>query len=292
MATTTGDNYADGAAYYSPLPLARAIVDRMQLRPGDVVLEPSAGGGSFLEALIIRDRREGLGLTILAMDYNASAPSMRSSSGAYRRSVQSFLDVPLLWEVPRNKREEHDHWWANEGGRESLARLGIETEEPPTAYEVQGGDPWPDSWPQPDVVVGNPPFGIKLPVPDEIRKAPIAVAEYHVRRAVGMAKRETTFLLPQSFAGSTRRATGLFVDHPYTGDLMVSPRPTFTAGGNDASEYSVFFWRVGADALVDDLKRRLLADGTRPDLVERDAGADPWMSMFTAITGRLIWEKD
>lgn len=287
-----GSEYQPLSAYYTPLPLARAMVDRMQLRPGDVVVDPSSGGGSFIEALIIRDRRERLGLTILAIDVNAHAPSMLSTSGAFRRSVQSFLVKPVLWEVPKNKREEHDRWWRDEGGRQALALAGLYTEEPPTHYEVQSADPWPRDWPQPDVVLGNPPFGIKLPVPDEIRKAPIAVAEYHVRRAVTLAKRETLFLLPQSFAGSTKRATGLFVDHPFTGDLMVSPRPTFTAGGNDASEYSCFWWRKNAGSLVDDFKRRLISDGARPDLVDHDAAPDPWMSMFTAITGRLIWEKD
>lgn len=62
-------------AHYTPIALARAIVARLPVRPGDVVLEPHLGGGAIAEALL------DAGCVVLAMDIDAQAPGIARLTG-------------------------------------------------------------------------------------------------------------------------------------------------------------------------------------------------------------------
>ncbi len=81
-------------------------------------------------------------------------------------------------------------------------------------------DPWPD-W-----IVGNPPY---------------AVAEEHVRKAIGVAPR-VAFLLRLAFLESLERIP-FWKEHPCRTVWVLSKRPSFTGGGStDSCPYGFFFW--------------------------------------------------
>lgn len=77
-----------------------------------------------------------------------------------------------------------------------------------------------------DVVIGNPPY---------------RDAEAHIRHALRATRRHVVFLLRQSILGSIQRGP-LWSDHPMRALWTLVPRPSFTNGGTDASEYSVIWW--------------------------------------------------
>ncbi len=76
-----------------------------------------------------------------------------------------------------------------------------------------------------DLVIGNPPYN---------------QAEACVRHALEVAPR-VAFLLRLSFLGSAGRVA-LFRERPPVAVYMVSPRPSFTGGGTDSSEYAFIVW--------------------------------------------------
>lgn len=80
-----------------------------------------------------------------------------------------------------------------------------------------------------DSVIGNPPFSL---------------AEEHIRIAHSMLAvgGVLAFVLRLNFLGSTKRA-GLWHDHPPDAIYTLEPRPSFTGGGNDSTEYALFVWR-------------------------------------------------
>lgn len=50
------------------------------------------------------------------------------------------------------------------------------------------------------------------------------------------------FVLRLNFLGSTKRS-GLWHDHPPDAVYTLEPRPSFTGGGNDSTEYALIVWR-------------------------------------------------
>lgn len=214
-ATSRGGAYADHGKYYTDRELAAFLVDRLDLRKGDVVLEPSVGGGAFLEQLIRRNRKEDLELRILIMDIDARAPGMEATRhGICDGANCSFLDEEITWT------DKTGHVWI-----------------------VQTASQYPNEWPLPDVIVGNPPFGIKLP--DEVRKSSVPVAEAHVLRALSLAKRHVSFLLPSGWMGSSSRAIGIHAETPPTSSIFLAPRPGFTGTGSDSNEYINADYEIG-----------------------------------------------
>ncbi len=83
-------------------------------------------------------------------------------------------------------------------------------------------------WLRPAWVIGNPPY---------------LKAEAHVRHALAISQR-VVFLLRSSFASSKRRIP-FWAEHPPRHVWQLAQRPSFTGGGTDNSEYSVFFWDQG-----------------------------------------------
>lgn len=94
-------------AYFTPPKLARFLVGLMELRPGAMVLEPSAGGGSFVRPFM------GRGCKTYAIDIDGGVDGLTQAL-AYR--VQDFLDpLPTTWpqfdavggNPPFNQAKEH-----------------------------------------------------------------------------------------------------------------------------------------------------------------------------------------
>lgn len=83
-------------AYYTPFPLAQHLVDLLPLREGQRVLEPSAGGGSFLRALAHRSERERLWLRLIALDANPAAPALVQDLGIEQDVKRVHADF-LTW---------------------------------------------------------------------------------------------------------------------------------------------------------------------------------------------------
>lgn len=98
-----------------------------------------------------------------------------------------------------------------------------------------------------DVVVGNPPFSVQLertigkrnPCKKTVNHE---VGEAHVRKCLELLNRggSCSLLLRAAFVHPEKRTDLLErVDI----EAKVSPRPSFTDGGSDNSEYSIFQWR-------------------------------------------------
>lgn len=207
-----GAPYEALGAYHTDPDLARAVVATLALRRGDVVLEPSGGGGAFVEALIERSDREQLELEILVMDVDPEAPVHLVPSPRFRRSVQSFLDKRRTW----------------------LSKLTGER------HLVHAGDPWPSDWPRPRWIVGNPPFGVKLP--DDVCRASIPVVEDHVRRALELTTEHVVYVLNAHYLGSSGRVRGIHRAWPPRSVRVLDPRPSFTGTGTDSALYVLCWW--------------------------------------------------
>ena len=93
-----------GDAYYTPDSLAVACVAHLPIKAGDHVLEPHAGGGAFVRALLSR------GCTVDAQDVSPDATGL---SLAHRSSVGDFLErtsTRAKWVIgnpPYRQAEEH-----------------------------------------------------------------------------------------------------------------------------------------------------------------------------------------
>ena len=70
-------------AYYTPRELAAFLVDLLPIRDGDLILEPSAGGGAFVSALVEKTSE------VVAIDLNPDAPGLKM----VRSAVCDFLDI-------------------------------------------------------------------------------------------------------------------------------------------------------------------------------------------------------
>lgn len=55
--------------FLTPLPIARAIVSKLDIDPNDIVLEPSFGRGAFIYAYLERIKEEGVDIKSWATDH-------------------------------------------------------------------------------------------------------------------------------------------------------------------------------------------------------------------------------
>lgn len=87
--------------HYTPRDLARAIVDRLQIRRGQIVVDPHVGGGDFLHAVLdyARDRLGGEdAVRVEGGDMNADAPAFADERLRARARLYPGVDflAPVL----------------------------------------------------------------------------------------------------------------------------------------------------------------------------------------------------
>jgi hypothetical protein len=80
-----------------------------------------------------------------------------------------------------------------------------------------------------DWIIGNPPY---------------REAEAHIRHALGLGD-NVAMLLRIGFLEALKRRP-FWTEHPLHRLWVLSPRPSFTGGGNDATAYAWFWWKKGA----------------------------------------------
>lgn len=89
-----------------------------------------------------------------------------------------------------------------------------------------------------DLIIGNPPYSLALP---------------HVQAALSVLEPggHLAFLLRLSFLASAKRADALWSKPGLRYLAPITPRPSFTGGGSDNSEYALFVWRRGWQAMAE-----------------------------------------
>lgn len=141
--TTQGTNRAGRDAYYTPDAVAVAIVRGLRLLRGTVVLEPSAGGGAFVRALV------EAGAIVTTIDIDPAAAGLGQGHAAavcdflrYRRRHSWIVGNP-----PFNDAEAHVRHALSlaDGGvafllrlafLESTKRAALWREHPPARVDV------------------------------------------------------------------------------------------------------------------------------------------------------------
>jgi hypothetical protein len=86
---------------------------------------------------------------------------------------------------------------------------------------------------RPEIVLGNPPFGVAVPFVEKALEI-VPMGGY------------VFFLLRASFLGTVARRK-FWKANPPLKVWMLTPRPSFTGGGNDTGEYFMYLWLKGAN---------------------------------------------
>jgi len=130
--------------------------------------------------------------------------------------------------------------------------------------------PMPAEWPRPDLVVGNPPYTIRVPKAytdpedrDELAEArweavqaaasvprkqtkPLEVATDHVLRAIEEAP-VVAFVMGSGFQDGVKRYGRLHARGLLDEVLRLVPRPSFNGGGTDSAGSDLLIWRRDRD---------------------------------------------
>lgn len=210
MTTRNAKNADKLGRYYTDRRLADAILWRCKqkqlLKQGQVVLEPSSGGGAFLDAIFRR-----------------MPPQRMPTLEEYRHS--SFPGIWKLYAMDISPDAPSLKGWA-----------------PTLGYTISRQDfldPYPTDWEKPDLIIGNPPYSIKS------GSRWVDTATLHCEKAIALAKKNVVFLLRTNFLGCTKLRRPFWEKHPPKEVWMIDPRPSFSGGGTDSTEYSVFWWENG-----------------------------------------------
>lgn len=222
--------YDAKGAYFTPDALATAIVARAveslevawpHTRPCGRFLEPSAGGGAFVRALL----RTPEVSDVWAIDADMKAPALQIADPRLTCRAADFL----TWEGP--------------------------TPFPDRGIAMHGSPPYGVG--RPTITIGNPPYGIaetrkdakgrvildkKTRTPKLFRRAVYAA---HIQRALELS--DAAFLLLRLNILCAKRNRAIFGRGSGLCEVWpVNPRPCFNdRSTSDNSEYAVFFWRRG-----------------------------------------------
>lgn len=204
--------------YFTPDPLAEAHVALLPAIPdGATILEAHAGGGAYVRALVGRRSRTGERYRILAMD--------------------------------RDERVAGLHAIQPEHGDESAVGDFLRLAD------------WPAGWPDRVwAVIGNPPYSVRQLVvgrdgeplryppshkrAGQLRERVLEVGTDHTLRALELAEAWVSYMLRAGFAGGIERYGRLFAGGLLASRLTALPRPSFTGGGSDATEFEAFTFRA------------------------------------------------
>lgn len=200
----------DGDAYLTPDALALAIARRVREAFGGFgrrIVEPSCGEGAFVVAAAATWPRAD----IIFGDPNDPAVVVASKRLTASGTWPSHAPVS-------GARWEQDFW----------------------TPELRSDPRW---GPERALVIGNPPYNL----PGDGRGDKPTTAERHALLALDRMRDGDVlaFLLRLAFLGGGGRIERLHAKHPLAALWPVTPRPSFTGGGTDASEYAVFVWRKG-----------------------------------------------
>lgn len=195
----------EGDRYLTPDALARAITDALRDRLGIApagIVEPSAGGGSFVRACVA---------TWPGAPLAAVEPSIPDDAGNTPELAASGVQ-----------------WFEGEWESVRFASRYV------------------------DLIVGNPPYNL----PGDGRGDAPTTAERHVTLALERLPEggHVAFLLRLSFLSGGARTERLHSRGLLRALWPVTPRPSFTGGGTDGSEYGVFVWRNGSRSTSVDVR--------------------------------------
>jgi hypothetical protein len=193
-----------GDSYFTPPALARVLVGLLPLEPGDVVLEPSAGGGAFCVAL------EARGCAVHALDVDPRAPALHMAR-PWRTQVGDFLTA----DVGRPQWVVGNPPYAVPGDPVTCKKCkGIPVEGTGACSKCKG-------------------VGYTRPM--------VPMAENHARRALQVAERGVAMLLRLALLAGQKR-TLLWRSHPPAIVYVLPQRPSFTGGGTDQYDYMWCVW--------------------------------------------------
>jgi hypothetical protein len=198
---------ARGGEFYTPVSVALALLRRLDLFDGAIVLEPSCGAGGWLEALILLQQERGITLRIYACDVSRYAPALCIDSPHYVSACFDFTDAaswPADWPRP-------DFIVGNPPYSITETQIDEQTGEP----LVKGGG--------------------------EVQTKQIEVATDHTVRALEICDR-VLYLFPLMFRGSQRRFDRLWSHGWLDREAQLCPRVSFTGGSTDATEYAGFYF--------------------------------------------------
>lgn len=206
-----GGDRVGGDAYYSPIPLVRAVVPLLGIKPGDVVLESSAGGGAWARELA----EAGAHVHALDIDPNAWV-NIAGRAWSDRREAERNRAAAI---------PDHDPREAQFGKLRTRCVDFMEyprNQTPPERLYIGhtvGSNPRPFHW-----GVGNPPFD---------------GAEAHARHELELCDK-VAFLLRGGFLASAERVPFWEEFRPHLTDVwFLQQRPTEW----DASyDYAMLLW--------------------------------------------------
>lgn len=180
--TTRGGDYDPLGAYYTRPDDARRCVQVLPIEPGERILEPSVGGGSFLRALYALGLVDAAARNVEVMDLNPQAPGLHMP-GDHLRTVARDTGLVVLTGFLVTAPQQRPDWV-----------LG----NPP-----YGTRPPAETCPR---CAGAGEGCRRCRGEGEVRPAAVHVATAHCRRALAITRRHVAFLLSLGFLESLRRA--------------------------------------------------------------------------------------
>lgn len=81
----------DYSKFFTPSPIALYLTSLIKLNTGDVVLEPSAGNGSIVRAIKIKNA----GVKVFAFEINEDYKNYLYNAGANVVVIKDFLSIPV-----------------------------------------------------------------------------------------------------------------------------------------------------------------------------------------------------
>jgi hypothetical protein len=202
--------------FNTPLYAAIELVDKLPIRSGQVIWEPHAGSGAFVQAILFRARREGLKLDLCISDIDPDVPAL--SPG--------FL--------------------LNVGTADGLVCIHARV------HDFMAPFPWGGV--RFDWIIGNPPYN--LPPPPGGKRGKSIVEDHILRAIEvvghGGIGGNVAYLLKNSVLEGSKRHEAIWSLHPTRHVWLLARRISFLdyqgrkmGDGGDKYGYGFFWWDIG-----------------------------------------------